>query len=124
MPSAPSSPRSAGAGTPTPPDRAPLIRTAAPEDLAGLPALEAAADRLLEAALGQRLPAHGQDLGRDAGPETLCTFADVPVNAPFYASCGFKAVADPAGALAALRSREARLGLDDLGARTAMRIRL
>ncbi|MGO4230403.1 GNAT family N-acetyltransferase [Arthrobacter sp. YAF34] len=159
----------------------PGIRTATPEDLAALPALEAAADRLLEAALGcQALPAaepstvagpllflvagtppvgfarvdevDGQahleqlavhpdfagkglgrslveaavDAARSRGYEsmTLCTFAFVPFNAPFYASCGFEPVADPAGALAALRAAEAQAGLDALGPRIAMRLRL
>lgn len=159
----------------------PRIRPATPDDLRGLPALEAAADRLLGAALGcQPLPAAesptpvgpvlylvagtppvgfaridevdgqahleqlsvhpdfaGRGLGRslmeaalDAarcrGYEsmTLCTFADVPFNAPFYASCGFHVVPEPSGELAALRAHEAQLGLDALGRRTAMRIRL
>ncbi|WP_287928634.1 GNAT family N-acetyltransferase [Arthrobacter sp.] len=56
---------------------------------------------------------------------TLCTFADVPFNGPFYASCGF--VEMPGGperqlppGLAALRREEVRLGLDALGRRIAM----
>jgi hypothetical protein len=55
---------------------------------------------------------------------TLCTFADVPFNAPFYASCGFAEYSKPGQALAALRIHEAQLGLDDLGRRIVMRIRL
>ena len=55
---------------------------------------------------------------------TLCTFADVPFNAPFYASCGFEEYPQPGQALAALRIHEAQLGLDDLGRRIVMRIRL
>jgi ribosomal protein S18 acetylase RimI-like enzyme len=177
------------------PGAVPRIRPATAEDLAALPALEAEADRLLEAGLGGRaLPAQdpqgdlapGQDhppgreplfilvavlaggrppvgfvrvdeldgqahleqlsvhpdcAGRGLGRSlmqaalrdatsrgynsmTLCTFADIPFNAPFYASCGFTELADPGDALAALRAHEARLGLDDLGRRTAMRIRL
>jgi len=159
----------------------PRIRAATPVDLAGLPALEAAADRLLEAELGcQPLPApgpptavgtlfvlvagapaigfarvdevdgqvhleqlsiHPDFAGRGLGRSlvqaaldgarcrcyesmTLCTFADVPFNAPFYASCGFRVVPEPSGELAALRAHEAQLGLDALGRRTAMRIRL
>lgn len=51
---------------------------------------------------------------------TLCTFADVPFNAPFYRSCGF-VVIDPEGELARVRENERRLGLDSLGARVAMR---
>lgn len=72
---------------------------------------------LVEAAVGA---------ARDRGYQsmTLCTFADIPFNAPFYASCGFEELTDPGPALAALRAHEARLGLDDLGRRLAMRIRL
>lgn len=123
----------------------PRIKAATPNDLRGLPALEAAADRLLQTALGcQPLPAaesptpvglvlylvagtppagfaridevdgqahleqlsvHPDFAGRGIGRSlvqaaldaarcrgyesmTLCTFADVPFNAPFYASCG------------------------------------
>ena len=52
---------------------------------------------------------------------TLCTFAGVPFNAPFYASCGFAGVRNPGGELAALREHERQLGLDALGERVAMR---
>lgn len=157
------------------------IRAATPEDLRRLPAIEAAADRLLEAALeyaalpapalstvceplyvlvagtpaagfarvdevgrqahleqlavhpdsagqgiGRSLVEAALDVARSRGYEsmTLCTFADVPFNGPFYASCGFEVVASPAGALAALRAHESELGLDGLGPRIAMRIRL
>ena len=55
---------------------------------------------------------------------TLSTFADIPFNGPFYASCGFEEFAQPGQALAALRVHEAQLGLDDLGRRVVMRIRL
>ena len=55
---------------------------------------------------------------------TLCTFAEVPFNAPFYASCGFAVVTDPAGELADLRAHEKQLGLDALGERVAMRLAL
>ena len=177
------------------PGAVPRIRPATAEDLAALPALEAEADRLLEAGLGGRaLPAqdpqgdlapgrdhplgseplailvailaegrppvgfvrvdeldgqahleqlsvHPDSAGRGLGRSlvqaalrdatsrgynfmTLCTFADIPFNAPFYASCGFTELSDPGDALAALRAHEARLGLDDLGRRTTMRIRL
>lgn len=52
---------------------------------------------------------------------TLCTFADVPWNAPFYARHGF-AVFDGLGpGLRALRETERRVGLDDLGRRVVMR---
>lgn len=52
---------------------------------------------------------------------TLCTFADVPFNAPFYRSCGFEVV-DAQGGLAELREEERRQGLDRLGKRVAMQI--
>ncbi|MCC3278944.1 GNAT family N-acetyltransferase [Arthrobacter sp. zg-Y40] len=140
-----------------------LIRSAEPEDLPFLPALESASDALLDGASGLRdaataLPpvgfarleevdgeahleqlsvhpdAAGAGLGRTLvkaalgwareqgyGSMTLCTFADVPFNAPFYASCGFEVVVDPEGGLAGLRQHEKLLGLDSLGKRVAMR---
>ncbi|MDK1359284.1 GNAT family N-acetyltransferase [Arthrobacter sp. zg-Y1219] len=167
----------------------PVIREAGAEDLALLPALEAASDSLLAGMAGVRdsgpgadpLPppgsaadlasalhllvagtppvgfarleevdgqAHleqlsvhpdtaGAGLGRalvSAALEwakgqgytsmTLCTFAGVPFNAPFYASCGFGTVAEPGGELQALREHEKEIGLDALGERVAMRIEL
>ena len=51
---------------------------------------------------------------------TLCTFADVPFNAPFYRSCGFEPVDDLHGELRALREHERQLGLDALGPRVAI----
>ena len=168
-------------GIVTQPRAVPRIRLATPEDLAALPALEAAADRLLEAELGHKslpapeLPTAGEPLfilvagyppvgfarvdlvggeahleqlsvhpdsaGRGIGRSlleaaiyrarslgfasmTLCTFAEVPFNAPFYASCGFEELAAPGPALAALRTHEAQLGLDGLGRRVVMQLRL
>ena len=55
---------------------------------------------------------------------TLCTFAEVPFNAPFYRSCGFAVVPAPEGELGALRNHERMLGLDALGERVAMRCEL
>jgi GNAT superfamily N-acetyltransferase len=53
---------------------------------------------------------------------TLCTFAHVPWNAPFYAANGFVPVRDGelTPGLRALRQREQELGLDLLGERTVM----
>ena len=76
--------------------------------------------------IGRSLVEAALDAARSRGypSMTLCTFADVPFNAPFYASCGFEEFAQPGPALAALRIHEAQLGLDDLGRRIVMRIRL
>lgn len=52
---------------------------------------------------------------------TLCTFAGVAFNAPFYASCGFEEYTCPGPGLAALRAYEVKLGLDALGRRISMR---
>ena len=51
---------------------------------------------------------------------TLCTFRDVPFNAPFYASAGFVVLEQLSAGLAALRKHETELGLDTLGARVVM----
>jgi GNAT superfamily N-acetyltransferase len=53
---------------------------------------------------------------------TLCTFAEVPWNGPFYRSAGF-AELEPtrwSPGLAALRETERRNGLDELGRRLVM----
>lgn len=52
---------------------------------------------------------------------TLCTFAEVPWNGPFYATLGFIEVPDPSPELRELRVEEARLGLDAVGRRCVMR---
>lgn len=52
---------------------------------------------------------------------TLCTYADLPWNGPFYARLGFTEV-EPTGPLVAVRERERQLGLDRHGRRTVMRI--
>ena len=72
---------------------------------------------LLEAAL-EWAREHGY------GSMTLCTFADVPFNAPFYRRCGFEEIAEPDGELGRLRGQERVLGLDALGRRVAMRAEL
>ncbi len=55
---------------------------------------------------------------------TLCAFADVAWNGPFYAKRGFEPVATLTPGLAELRAWERDLGLDALGPRIAMRRRL
>ena len=55
---------------------------------------------------------------------TLCTFRDVPWNAPFYAALGFAPIASPEPALARLLAHEIALGLTAYGARIAMGVRL
>ncbi len=51
---------------------------------------------------------------------SLCTFADVPFNAPFYASLGFSELELLAPFQLRLRAVEAALGLDDVGPRIVM----
>lgn len=52
---------------------------------------------------------------------TLITYADVPWNGPYYAARGFVEVDEITPGYAALREREAELGLDDVGRRVVMR---
>lgn len=52
---------------------------------------------------------------------TLCTFADVPWNGPFYAGLGFTEIPAATPGLRELREHEARLGLDAMGRRCVMR---
>lgn len=51
---------------------------------------------------------------------TLCTFAEVPWNGPFYAKLGFVELADLTPGLQALRETERRLGLDAMGRRVVL----
>lgn len=66
--------------------------------------------------IGRSLIDHVAELARVAGfpALTLCTFAEVPWNAPYYARCGFRPLteAELSPGLRALRRREAELGLD------------
>jgi GNAT superfamily N-acetyltransferase len=52
---------------------------------------------------------------------TLCTFADVPWNGPFYARQGFTEITDIPPGVRELRRREAELGLDAMGRRCVLR---
>ncbi|HJQ01421.1 MAG TPA: GNAT family N-acetyltransferase [Jatrophihabitans sp.] len=51
---------------------------------------------------------------------TLCTFADVPWNGPFYAKLGFIELVELSPGLRALRAAEDRLGLDAIGRRVVL----
>jgi GNAT superfamily N-acetyltransferase len=75
---------------------------------------------------GTALVRAAMERAREAGHDrlTLCTFARVPWNAPFYRRLGFAVVDRPAGVLARLRERERDLGLDRLGERVAMAVDL
>lgn len=76
--------------------------------------------------IGRSLVEAAKAWARESGfaAMTLCTFADVPFNAPFYADCGFVEVTRPGPGLARLREHERKLGLDALGRRIAMRVPL
>ena len=77
--------------------------------------------RGLGAALVRAAMAEAQRRGHDA--LTLCTYADVAWNGPFYARLGFEEV-EATGHLGAIREAEQRLGLDRHGRRTVMRVAL
>lgn len=51
---------------------------------------------------------------------TLCTFAEVPWNGPFYAKLGFRELADLSPGLTALRDAERSSGLDAMGRRVVL----
>ena len=162
-------------------DRLPVVRRAEPEELAGLVAIEAAADRLF-ATIGFDLepgpstldglrrarvvlvagrppvgfaameevdgsahleqlavdPAHGrrgigaallaagcQWAARSGYPTvTLVTYADVAWNGPFHARHGFRPTEALGPELAELRANDRRNGLDELGRRQVMVLRL
>ncbi|MBP2414116.1 GNAT superfamily N-acetyltransferase [Arthrobacter stackebrandtii] len=74
--------------------------------------------------IGRALVTAAKAWAREAGFRhmTLCTFRDVPFNAPFYASCGFVEMRaqDLGEELRQLRQHEAGLGMDALGVRVAM----
>jgi GNAT superfamily N-acetyltransferase len=54
---------------------------------------------------------------------SLCTFADVPWNGPFYARLGFEELVDLAPVHRAMQQKEERLGLPEYGRRVVMRAR-
>ena len=55
---------------------------------------------------------------------SLCTFRDVPFNGPFYAALGFTEVEVLEPFQRRLRALEQKLGLDDVGPRVVMSVRL
>jgi GNAT superfamily N-acetyltransferase len=76
--------------------------------------------------IGRMLVEAAKEAARGAGYDrlTLRTFADVPWNAPFYASAGF-AIEEPSDDFhRMLVETEARLGLDRLGRRVQMGVDL
>jgi GNAT superfamily N-acetyltransferase len=62
------------------------------------------------------------DRARAAGHSelTLCTFADVPWNGPFYTQLGFVELTELSPGLRALRAAEQQMGLDAMGRRIVM----
>lgn len=76
--------------------------------------------------LGRRLVQAALDESRKRGYEevTLRTYADVPWNAPFYASCGFSETDPDTHFLRSLIDVERALGLFDHGPRVQMTARL
>jgi GNAT superfamily N-acetyltransferase len=154
-----------------------VIRPAEPEDLAGLIAIEASADKLFEVAgygatpgpasvaeleqaaalfvagrpavgyvrlelvdglahieglsvqpkrmkqgIGTALIEAACDWAREQGYSaiTLCTFADVPWNGPFYRKRGFDELTLLTPGLHRLRASEVDIGLDEMGPRIVM----
>lgn len=76
--------------------------------------------------IGRRLveAAKVEARGRGHAAMTLRTFADVPWNAPFYATCGFEEVQPSTAFELGLVEVERRLGLEQLGRRVQMRATL
>lgn len=74
---------------------------------------------------GARLVAAAAEEARWDGFDrlSLCTYRDLPWNAPFYARLGFEVV-EPSGVLAEVRAHERALGLDEAGERVVMELRL
>jgi GNAT superfamily N-acetyltransferase len=72
--------------------------------------------------LGGQLLEHVCEWARSEGygAVTLCTYRDVPWNAPFYAKRGFVVDPAPSAGLVAVRVRERDQGLDDVGPRVVM----
>jgi len=61
---------------------------------------------------------------RGYGEISLCTYADVPWNAPFYRLLGFEEVAAPGPLHRRMREHEQEIGLDRHGRRVVMTARI
>jgi GNAT superfamily N-acetyltransferase len=57
---------------------------------------------------------------RGYGEITLCTYADVPWNGPFYATLGFEELAELGPLHRRMRDHEREIGLDEHGRRVVM----
>ncbi|MBP2216374.1 GNAT family N-acetyltransferase [Arthrobacter sp. CAN_C5] len=103
----------------------PCIGFARLEELDGAAHLEqlAVLPRHAGRGTGRALVEASKAWARDHGypTMTLSTFADVPFNAPFYATCGFEAIPVLSPALLDLQRYETALGLDRIGRRVIMR---
>lgn len=75
---------------------------------------------------GRRLVTAAQDEARERGYTrmTLRTYAEIPWNAPFYASCSFLESLPETPFLRELVETEAKLGLDRYGRRVQMTVEL
>ncbi len=99
-----------------------FVRTATDADLAGLARIEDEADTAFVERFG---PALDEAANRGYSTVTRRTFAEVPWNAPFYATLGFAEAESPdLPFYRALLDAERRIGLDDLGRRVHMAIDL
>lgn len=76
--------------------------------------------------IGRALVMAAMAWAREAGfhSMTLCTFAQVPFNAPFYASCGFSELDHSQWGPELAKLRESEAILDAIAPRIAMKIKL
>ena len=82
--------------------------------------------RFMRRGIGSALVRAAGDWASEQGYSeiTLCTFVDVPWNAPFYRTLGFTELSELSPGLQALRAAERRIGLDGVGRRLVMIRRL
>ena len=106
----------------------PVVGFAHVMELEGIAHLEQLAVRPSEqrrgtgTALVRAAQAGAAERGYDA--ISLCTYADVPWNAPFYRSLGFEEVEEPGPLHRRMREHEQDIGLDQHGRRMVMRARI